>query len=48
MARLIYLTNMSLDGYNEDERGDFGCFPSDDEVFAYTTDLVRSVGTLLW
>ncbi|WP_341720924.1 dihydrofolate reductase family protein [Micromonospora sp. FIMYZ51] len=48
MAKLIYLTNVSLDGYIEDERGVFAWFPPDDEVFAFTTDLLRSVGTLLY
>ena len=48
MAKLIYVTNMSLDGYIEDERGAFDWFPPDDEVFAFTTDLLRSVGTFLY
>ncbi|MEO3817223.1 dihydrofolate reductase family protein [Plantactinospora sp. B24E8] len=48
MAKLIYVTNVSLDGYIEDERGVFAWFPPDDEVFAFTTDLLRSVGTLLY
>ncbi len=48
MAKLIYVTNLSLDGYIEDERGAFDWFPSDDEVFAFTTDLLRSVGTFLY
>src|SRR5689334_8658914 len=45
MARLIYVTNMSLDGYIEDESGAFDWFPPSDEYFAFTTDLLRSVGT---
>jgi dihydrofolate reductase len=48
MAKLIYVTNVSLDGYIEDERGAFAWFPPDDEVFAFTTDLLRSVGTFLY
>src|ERR1700704_5835778 len=48
MAKLIYVTNVSLDGYIEDERGAFDLFPIDDEVFAFTTDLLRSVGTFLY
>jgi dihydrofolate reductase len=48
MAKLIYVTNASLDGYIEDEHGDFNLYPLDDEVFAATTDLIRSVGTLLY
>jgi dihydrofolate reductase len=48
MAKLMYVTNVSLDGYIEDERGAFDWFPPDDEVFAFTTDLLRSVGTFLY
>jgi dihydrofolate reductase len=48
MANLIYVTNVSLDGYIEDERGAFAWLPLDDEVFTFTTDLVRSVGTFLY
>jgi dihydrofolate reductase len=48
MAKLIYVTNVSLDGYIEDEGGAFDWFPPDDEVFAFTTDLLRSVGTFLY
>jgi dihydrofolate reductase len=48
MAKLIYVTNVSLDGYIEDERGAFDWFPIDDELFAFTTDLLRSVGTFLY
>ena len=48
MAKLIYVTNLSLDGYIEDEHGDFAWFPPDDEVFAFTTEIVRMVGTFLY
>ncbi|GAB3955135.1 dihydrofolate reductase family protein [Micromonospora vulcania] len=48
MAKLIYVTNMSLDGYIEDERGAIDFFPIGDEVFACHTDLLRSVGTFLY
>ena len=48
MAKLIYLTNVSLDGYIEDERGAFAWLPMDDEVFALYTDLLQSVGTFLY
>jgi dihydrofolate reductase len=48
MAKLIYVTNVSLDGYIEDERGAFDWFPIGDEVFAFYTDLLRSVGTFLY
>jgi dihydrofolate reductase len=48
MAKLIYPTNVSLDGYIEDEHGVFDWFPVDDEVFAAHTELMRSAGTLLY
>ncbi len=48
MAKLIYASNMSLDGYTEDERGAFDWAPPDDDVFAATTALLRSVGTFLY
>jgi dihydrofolate reductase len=48
MVKLIYVTNVSLDGYIEDESGAFDWFPPDDEVFTFTTNLLRSVGTFLY
>jgi dihydrofolate reductase len=48
MATLVYVTNVSLDGYIEDESGAFDWFPIGDEVFAFHTDLLRSAGTLLY
>jgi dihydrofolate reductase len=48
MARLIYASNMSLDGCTEDERGSVDWAPPDDEVFAAITDLMRSAGTYLY
>ena len=45
MARLIYVSNVSLDGYIEDEHGNFDWTAPNDEVFAFITDLVRPVGT---
>jgi dihydrofolate reductase len=48
MAKLIYLTNGSLDGYIEDERGAFDFGTPDDDLFASYTDLMRSVGTFLY
>jgi dihydrofolate reductase len=48
MAKLIYLTNLSLDGYIEDERGAFNWLPMDDELFAFYTDRLRPVGTFLY
>jgi hypothetical protein len=40
MANLIYVTNVTLDGYIEDEHGDVNLFPLDDVFTAYT-DLLR-------
>ena len=48
MAKLIYVTNVSLDGYIEDERGAFDFGMTDDDLFASYTDLLRSVGTFLY
>jgi dihydrofolate reductase len=48
MGKLIYVTNMSVDGYIEDASGSFDFGPMDDEVFASTVDMLRSVGTFLY
>jgi dihydrofolate reductase len=48
MARLIYGSNMSLDGYTEDAHGGFDWAPPDDEVFSYITTLMWSAGTYLY
>lgn len=50
MAKLIYLANMSLDGYIEDRHGafDFGPLDDDDVFAAAYTDLLRTVGTFLY
>jgi dihydrofolate reductase len=48
MAKLIYASNMSLDGWTEDERGAFDWAPPDDDVFTFITDLMRSAGTYLY
>ena len=48
MAKLIYVSNVSLDGYIEDEHGRFDWTAPDDELFAFITDLVRPVGTYLY
>jgi dihydrofolate reductase len=48
MAKLIYIANVSLDGYIEDANGDFGWTAPDDAVFAFITDLVRPLGTHLY
>jgi dihydrofolate reductase len=48
VAKLIYVSNVSLDGYIEDEHGRFDWTAPDDEFFAFITDLVRPVGTYLY
>jgi dihydrofolate reductase len=49
MAKLIYGMITSLDGYTEDERGDFGwATPSDETLHAYINELNASVGTYLY
>ena len=48
MAKLIYASNMSLDGCTEDERGAFDWAPPDDDVFAFITRLMGSAGTYLY
>ena len=48
MARLIYSAIVSLDGYTEDESGDFGWGAPSEEVHAFVNDLERPVGTYLY
>jgi dihydrofolate reductase len=48
VAKLIYASNVSLDGWTEDRHGGPGWAARDDEVFAFTTDLMRSAGTYLY
>ncbi len=48
MAKLIYIANVSLDGYIEDASGSFDWTAPDEDVFAFITDLVRPVGTYLY
>ena len=48
MAKLIYASNMSLDGWTEDEHRGFDWAPPDDDVFAFITQLMRSAGTYLY
>ena len=47
MAKLIYSAITSLDGYVEDESGNFDWAAPDEEVHAFVNDLERSVGTYL-
>ena len=48
MAKLIYVANVSLDGFIEDSLGSFEWTEPSDEVFSHITDLVRPAGTYLY
>jgi dihydrofolate reductase len=48
VARLIYSTIASLDGYVADERGNFDWAAPDEEVHAFVNDLERPIGTYLY
>lgn len=48
MGELIYVTIASLDGYMEDESGDFEWSAPDEEVHAFINELERPVGTYLY
>jgi dihydrofolate reductase len=48
VARLIYMMIASLDGYVEDEEGNFGWAEPDEEVVTVINDLERPVGTYLY
>lgn len=48
MAKLIYAAIASLDGYVEDESGNFDWSAPDEEVHTFINDLERSVGTYLY
>ena len=47
MAKLIYITNTSLDGYVEDETGAFD-WVNPEQVFGFITELIRPIGTYLY
>ena len=48
MARLVYSAIASLDGYVEDEDGNFDWATPDGEVHAFVNDLHRPLGTYLY
>jgi dihydrofolate reductase len=48
VAKLIYMTIASLDGYVADEDGKFDWAVPDDEVHAFVNDLERPIGTHLY
>jgi dihydrofolate reductase len=48
MAKLIYFTPTSLDGFIADERGDYDWSAPDDEAMAFMNELLRPVGLYLY
>ena len=48
MAKLIYSAITSLDGYVEDQEGNFDWAAPDDQVHAFVNDLERPIGTYLY
>ena len=48
MAKLIFSAITSLDGYIEDEDGNFDWAAPDEEVHSFVNDLERPVGTYLY
>jgi dihydrofolate reductase len=48
MAKLLYVANVSLDGYVEDAAGTFSWTEPGEEVFRFVTDLVRPVALALY
>jgi hypothetical protein len=47
MAKLIYVANVSLDGYIEGAHGGFEWTEPTDELFTFINYLARPVGTYL-
>src|SRR3954469_7550376 len=48
MAKLIYAAITSLDGYTEDQDGNFDWAAPDEEVHTFVNDLERPVGAYLY
>jgi dihydrofolate reductase len=48
MAKLLYVFNVSLDGYIADEDGNFDWAVPDEEFYRFINDLMRPVGTYLY
>ena len=48
MAKLIHFMPTSLDGYIEDENGNFDWATPDEEGFAFINDLLRPIGLYLY
>ncbi|MDX2852973.1 dihydrofolate reductase family protein [Streptomyces sp. PA03-3a] len=48
MAKLIYMFNVSLDGYIADADGNFDWAVPDEEYYSFINDVLRPVGTYLY
>jgi dihydrofolate reductase len=48
MAKLLYVLNVSLDGYIADADGKFDWGEPGEEYFSFVNDLLRTVGTYLY
>jgi dihydrofolate reductase len=48
MANLIYIANISLDGYTEDQDGKFDWTDPSEEYFTFITNLIRTMRTHLY
>jgi dihydrofolate reductase len=48
VGKLIYSAITSLDGYIEDENGNFDWAEPDEEVFAFVNELERPIGIYLY
>jgi dihydrofolate reductase len=48
VAKLLYATIMSLDGYTTDAKGNFDWGAPDSDVFTFINDLERGTGTYLY
>jgi dihydrofolate reductase len=48
MAKLLYVMNVSLDGYIADQDGNFNWTAPDEEYYSFINDLLRPVGTYLY
>lgn len=48
VAKLIYIANLSLDGYSEDRDGDITWGTPDEEYFGFINDVQRPVATYLY
>lgn len=48
MSKLIYIANMSIDGYTEDPQGRYDWTVPSDEKFIFITNIVKKMGTHLY